>query len=208
MQKKWLEFSNSGFSESVAGLIAPIIAAFEGLKTEDVLKNLRQNFATTRKTQGGNLADIDAATAAKQKKIEGKRQGEQDILAQDVLRRQKAEARAATKAEAALAAAQAELAALNTEANQKATVRRLADGTKAPGKPGAPGAPALPTAAAIGGTAVGTFSAAQVAMMGGGGGVQEQIHKLNQQQLKAMEKSIKVDEKILRAIRNPLAATA
>ncbi len=67
----------------------------------------------------------------------------------------------------------------------------------------------LPTAAALGGTAVGTFSAAQSALMGGGGGIQSKILKLAGEQLKKAKELVEIDKNLLReAKRGRLTATA
>lgn len=59
---------------------------------------------------------------------------------------------------------------------------------------------ALGGAAALGGTAVGTFSAAQSALMGGGG-IQSRILKVAERQLKQAEMLVEIDKKQLRAMK-------
>ena len=56
----------------------------------------------------------------------------------------------------------------------------------------------LPTAVSMGKTAVGTFSATQSALMGGGGGIQSRILKVAEKQLKKTEKLVEIDKNLLR----------
>jgi len=127
LKKKWLEFSNSGFTESMADLIAPIVAVIEGVSVDDVRKNLNQDFAHKRKMQPGQVEDIDAQTRAKQQEIENDRQGTQDQLAEDTRRRKLRESSQAAQGRAELEQARREWQEALALAAKKRSAKEEAD---------------------------------------------------------------------------------
>jgi len=175
IKKKWLEFSNSSFTEGIADLIAPIIAVIEGVSVADVRKNLKEDFKNERSKQTENTEGIDAETAAKKAKIESDAEASKAQIGEDIRRRKEKETAAGSTAQAELDAARKELADLTVKAKDKSKQKKLGDDPSKPGK--APGMSGLPSAAAIGGTAVGTFSAGQASLMGGGQSVAERTYQ-------------------------------
>jgi hypothetical protein len=80
MQKKWLAFSNSTFTETAANALAPIMARIYNVKTEDVRRNLSEDFAAARASQGQDETNIDAQTRRKNAGVEDARKTELDRL--------------------------------------------------------------------------------------------------------------------------------
>ena len=127
LKKKWLEFSNSSFSESMADLIAPIVAVIEGVSVDDVRKNLKEDFAYKRKAQPGQVEDIDAQTRAKKQEIESDRQDTQDQLAEDARRRKLHESSQSAQGQAELDDARHQWQAALDLAAKKRTAKEEAD---------------------------------------------------------------------------------
>jgi hypothetical protein len=74
LTKAWTDFKNSGFTEWMANLIAPIMAKATGQKTEDVKRTLTEDFQHSREASPDYKAKIDAETARRKAEIEAQRQ--------------------------------------------------------------------------------------------------------------------------------------
>lgn len=74
LTKAWTDFKNSGFTEWMANLIAPIMAKATGQKTEDVKRTLTEDFQRSRAAAPNYKAEIDAETARRKAEIESQRQ--------------------------------------------------------------------------------------------------------------------------------------
>jgi len=86
MEKKWNAFKISGFTETLAGWLAPIFAKIQGVGVEETQKALEEDFARGRSAKPQTEAAIDAATKAKTDEIEKERKATEEELAKDKLR--------------------------------------------------------------------------------------------------------------------------
>ncbi|MGO9111170.1 MAG: hypothetical protein ACLP9L_18250 [Thermoguttaceae bacterium] len=156
VKKKWLEFSNSTFTETMANALAPIIARIEGVSTEDVRKNLSQDFAAARRQQAGDEGNIDAQTAAKNAQLRAQRDAETNRLGGLANQAQAESDRRLKEGEAKLKAAH--------DALDRAQAKANAPGPEEKEKKPPPGfTPGQQSSVA------GTFSGAIAGMLGGGG---------------------------------------
>ncbi len=106
-------------------------------------------------------------------------------------------------------AAKKELADLNKKAAEKKKQGKLGDDPEKPGAKPPPGTPRLPTAAALGGIAVGTFSAAQSTLMGGGSSIAERAYRTALQQAKSLKQIKELNRKMHNELKKSrLVATA
>jgi hypothetical protein len=190
LQKKWLEFSNSTFSEAAAGWMAPIMARIYGVKPEDVARNLREDMNRRRAAQPAAEADVDRQTAAANARIERDRRSAEDLLGQDALRNQKARADRLKAMEDDLAAKKKDLTKAQEAANTPAEEAKKKSGL---GQDFAGGQ----------GSVVGSFSGAVAAMLGAAGSPQERqaesldslvsktsdLLEVNRQQLQQQQRS-------------------
>ena len=197
IKKKWNDFSNSKFTESLADWIAPIVASIYGQDVEGVRANLKQDFATKRKQSGNYNAEVDAETAQRKAEIEAQKQGAIDQLGQDVANRQGERNRKELEAQGKLDAAKAEMAALIAEAKGKVGENQgeLGNGPKKPGEIPAPGLPSTKQLAGAG-TAIGTFSASQASMLGGGMSMQERTYRTAVKQAKTLDEIRAINRKM------------
>ncbi len=153
-----------------------------------------------RKT-GKMYTGVDAETQRRKGRVEQRRKELQGIIGEDIGRNTKKDAAELAKRQAELDAAKKELDDLVAESEKPAEAPpKPPPGLGAPGAPGKPGTP-LPTAAAIGGTAVGTFSAAASRLMGGGGSIPQRQLKVAEKQLKKADDLLAVDKKLLREVK-------
>ncbi|MBN2218582.1 MAG: hypothetical protein JW719_14495, partial [Pirellulales bacterium] len=158
MQKKWEAFKVSGFSETLANMLAPIFARIQGVSVEATRQTLKEDFARGRKTLPARTDEIDAQTRAKTGQIERDRQTTEDALARDKVRADKAR-------QARIAAAQAEANAARREFEDAVAAARAARdqaATKALTTPALekPMLPNLANLAAVKASVTGTFSSA------------------------------------------------
>jgi hypothetical protein len=116
MQKTWLSFANSGFTESLTRMMAPLIALATGGTIEEANQAITDTFAGQRAAQGGQVAKIDAGTAAKKAQIEADRQAQADILGGDLAKRGAGRDAAIKAAQDSVDAAKAEWQAAKGEA--------------------------------------------------------------------------------------------
>jgi hypothetical protein len=174
MAKAWEGFANSGFTESLTRMMAPLIALATGGTIAEAQKAITDQFAGQRAEQGGKVARMDAETAAKKKAIEDERQGKVGLIGGDLARRG-AERDARTKAaQDSVDAARTEWDAAKKEAQAKAAAGG-AKGTKFVFGGAAAGMD-LEAAKGPKSSVRGTFSASAVAGLGVGG-IQERIAK-------------------------------
>ena len=132
MSKKWKEFGASAFTETLASWIAPLSAKFSGLDTEEVLQNLKEDFARARAGQGAEFAGMDAATAAKKKAIEDARAAQVAGRGGDLSRRNAERDARIKAARNEVDAARAEWQVAKRDAAAKAA-QKAAEGGKIPG---------------------------------------------------------------------------
>ena len=168
MEKTWTKFNNSVFVEEYMKNLATMYAYIKGDNPKEIVERIAYN-AQKRRNTAPSATKIDAETAAKKAKIEAETQAAADQLLQDMAPGAKARTQKEQVAAAALAKAKAELAALTEEAAGKAAKAqrdRFSGGR--PQMSEMPESPGLPSESSLKRTAVGTFSAAQAALYGGG----------------------------------------
>lgn len=184
MAKKWEEFSNSGFTETLTQALAPLVAWMGGGTVDEAQQTIATMFEHQRANQGNKFAAMDAETQAKKEAIEKERAGSVDVLGGDLARRNAQRDAASKSAQDAVDAARAEWEAAKGEARAKAAGAR-AQGSRFNF---AGAADEVDMLAATGGksSVAGTFSASAVAGMGTGG-IQERIAKNTEQTAKAQE---------------------
>ncbi len=206
LAKKWTEFNNSSFVEEYMLFIAPVLAAAKGISTEEARERITYNMANRREAMPDVQGEIDADTERQKRDIEAARRNSQADMANNKANRATREA----MSQLALDAAQADLDALIAEAAGK---RKDADkrrgelpGYEMPGGVGGQGG--IPTAGDIKRTAVGTFSAGQAALLGGGG-LQQRMLGLTEKLLEESKERRKLDKlMLLEQKRLTLEATA
>jgi hypothetical protein len=167
MQKKWEGFKVSGFTETLASWFVPIFAKMQGVSVEEAQKALKQDMEIGRRRQTGRDAAIDAETAARKAEIERERKGAEDALTQDKLAKDKARANQVNTAQADVDAARKELDddAAEARAAREAGGKEGAQRREKLGKFDIPEITA--GAGSIKDAAVGTFSGAALAGLGG-----------------------------------------
>jgi TP901 family phage tail tape measure protein len=169
MQKAWESFMVSGFTEKLAGVMAPVLAKIQGVSVADARKTLREDMERGRAALPNRQAEIDSEAVKQKTEIEKDRASqESDIARQDDVARS-ARQRQIAEAEKALADAKAAFAMAQVQSQEprKSTFSDAAKGGALP----ASAVGAMPAVSSI--TSAGTFSAYAAAAMGGGGSAAE-----------------------------------
>lgn len=176
LSQAWLKWSNSGLIESITDKLILAAGTAMGMSGEEIAnwqKTAAEDFATKRNMQGGQIAGMDAETAAKKAQIEAERRAQEDILGGDLNRRNQEREARKKAAQGDVDAARAEWEAAKSEAAKKAAA--AGGGLGGPGGLDLSGLD-LNASKNKGSKVVGTFFASAVAGLGTGG-VQERIAK-------------------------------
>jgi hypothetical protein len=168
MQEKWAEFTVSGITETLANLLAPIMAKIEGVSVADARKSLSEDMERGRKSLPNQQGEIDAETQRKKKEIEDERRAREGALVDDLNARKKKRGGREKAAADALAAAEAEWRGALDSARGKADEWRRKKGEDAGA--GMPGLDLEGMEDARAAPSRGTFSAREAMGMGVGGG--------------------------------------
>lgn len=196
LEKEWIKLGNSKASEEIGKALVPFFAE-EGQDISEMKKTVHFNYELKRGEQAGDLSTVDKKTVKAKQDAEDERKknqaGVNAVIAESVKKRAERE----LAAQAALDDAKAELAALSLEAGKKSGRAGLAADKPKP-KPGEIPPPGMPTAKQLGGTAVGTFSAAQAAVMGGGMSLQERAYREQLDQSKTRKEMLNILRKMFR----------
>jgi hypothetical protein len=176
MSQAWLKWSNSGLIEGITDKLILAAGTAMGMSWEEIAnwqKTAAEDFATKRNMQGGQIAGMDAETAAKKAQIEAERKAQEEILGSDLNRRNQEREARKKAAQGDVDAARAEWEAAKKEAAKKAAA--AGGGLGGPGSLDLSGLD-LNASKNKGSKVVGTFFASAVAGLGTGG-VQERIAK-------------------------------
>jgi hypothetical protein len=176
MSQAWLKWSNSGLIEGITDKLILAAGTAMGMSGEEIAnwqKTAAEDFATKRNMQGGQIAGMDAETAAKKAQIEAERKAQEEILGSDLNRRNQEREARKKAAQGDVDAARAEWEAAKKEAAKKAAA--AGGGLGGPGSLDLSGLD-LNASKNKGSKVVGTFFASAVAGLGTGG-VQERIAK-------------------------------
>lgn len=202
LKKAWDDWKNSTFTEGLAGLLAPVLAAVTpGVSTEQIRETLQEDFARSRSGSEDRKADIDAETAERLRQIEEDRRGTQAALADDLDRATQARRDSITEAEKELELAKQRRDELLKEIEDRAAAgeseRGAGGGTGEPGMAGVPG-----NLGAIMRNRMSTFStSAAIAMQGGvGARPQERIAKATEKTAKGVQDVFQEQEKLTKQL--------